>query len=234
MTDYDYFTSIKSCFPIGMYIILIGVFFSRSTLILVLIRQSKLNIMKAKMDDSDTQFLNLHQDLIDGCRRCDQKAQFQIYKLYYKAMYNTSLRIVNDTMEAEDIMQEAFLSAFEKIDSYSGKVSFGSWLKKIVTNRSLDYLSKKSIVCYKDIESFQEMEDTTTYQSEESDPRVGTIMDRIKLLPEKYRNILSLYLFEGFDHEEIGQILSIPSSTSRSNYSRARQRLINDLEGIRI
>src|SRR5674476_409697 len=108
--------------------------------------------MKANVADSKVQFLNLHQDLIDGCRRGDQKAQFQIYKLYYKAMYNTSLRIVNDTMEAEDIMQESFLAAFEKIESYSGTVSFGAWLKKIVINRSLDALNKKKAV-FEDIEA---------------------------------------------------------------------------------
>ena len=100
--------------------------------------------MNTKVAKSEVQFLNLHQDLIDGCKRGDQKAQFQIYKLYYKAMYNTSLRIVNNTVEAEDIMQEAFLSAFEKIGTYSGTVSFGAWLKKIVQNRSLDVLSKKT------------------------------------------------------------------------------------------
>jgi RNA polymerase sigma factor (sigma-70 family) len=209
-----------------------GMFFSSSTLILVLMHQTKLNIMKAKVANSEKQFQNLHQDLIDGCRRCDQKSQFQIYKLYYKAMYNTSLRIVNDTMEAEDIMQEAFLSAFEKIDSYSGKVSFGAWLKKIVTNRSLDYLSKKCIVFCNDIESFQDIEDTAVYQSEESDPRIGSLMDRIKLLPEKYRNILSLYLFEGYDHEEISEILSIPSSTSRSQFSRAKSMVLKGYNSI--
>src|SRR5664279_4533758 len=101
------------------------------------------------MANVEAAFRNLHQDLLDGCKEGDQKAQFQIYKLYYKAMYNTSLRIVNNTMEAEDIMQEAFLSAFEKIGSYSGKVSFGSWLKKIVQNRSLDYLGKKNLVLYR-------------------------------------------------------------------------------------
>jgi RNA polymerase sigma-70 factor (ECF subfamily) len=106
--------------------------------------KSKLIIMNTKVAKSEVQFLNLHQDLIDGCKRGDQKAQFQIYKLYYKAMYNTSLRIVNNTVEAEDIMQEAFLSAFEKIGTYSGTVSFGAWLKKIVQNRSLDVLSKKT------------------------------------------------------------------------------------------
>src|SRR5512133_2775785 len=108
--------------------------------------------MKTQMADSGVQFSNLHQDLIDGCKAGDQKAQFQIYKLYYKAMYNTSLRIVNDTMEAEDIMQESFLSAFEKIETYSGTVSFGAWLKKIVINRSLDALNKRKAV-FEDIDS---------------------------------------------------------------------------------
>jgi RNA polymerase sigma-70 factor (ECF subfamily) len=99
-----------------MYIILIGVFTLACCLILVLIQ------MNTKAADSKVLFPNLHQELIDGCKRGDQKAQFQIYKLYYKAMCNTSLRIVKDTMEAEDIMQEVFLSAFEKITSYSGSV----------------------------------------------------------------------------------------------------------------
>jgi len=129
----------NSYLPIGMYVILIGVFFRNRLLKLVLIRQSKFKIMNANVANQEVQFLNLHQELINGCRRGDQKAQFQIYKLYYKAMYNTSLRIVNNTMEAEDIMQEAFLSAFEKIGSYSGTASFGAWLKKIVqssTSRS--------------------------------------------------------------------------------------------------
>jgi len=189
--------------------------------------------MTLKVAYSEGQFLNLHQELIDGCRKGDQKAQFQIYKLYYKAMYNTSLRIVNNTMEAEDIMQESFLSAFEKIGSYSGKVSFGSWLKKIVQNRSFDYLGKKNLVLYKDIEAFHDVEDNTASHSEEPDPRIKKILEKIKLLPEKYRNIISLYLFEGYDHEEIAQILSIPSSTSRSNFTRARQRLISEIDGIR-
>jgi RNA polymerase sigma factor (sigma-70 family) len=179
------------------------------------------------------QFPNEHQELIDGCRRGDQRSQFQIYKLYYKAMYNTSLRIVNDSMEAEDIMQEAFLSAFEKIGSYSGTVSFGAWLKKIVYNRSIDYLNKNSKMVYEDIESHYGIEDTLTefVQDEEPDPRVNKVLAIIKKLPEKYRNILSLYLFEGYDHEEIGEILSIPSSTSRSNFSRAKSKIVSEFEG---
>jgi RNA polymerase sigma factor (sigma-70 family) len=218
-----------------MYIILIGVFAISSHLILVLIGKSKLIYMNTKVADSKVQFPNLHQELIDGCKRGDQKAQFQIYKLYYKAMYNTSLRVVKDTLEAEDIMQEAFLSAFEKIASYSGTVSFGAWLKKIVLNRSLDFLNRKNIIIYDDIELYHTMEDPCgdiNGYDEERDSRVQKVSEKIKCLPERYRNILSLYLFEGYDHEEIGQILSIPSSTSRSHFSRARQMLISEI-GVR-
>lgn len=185
-----------------------------------------------KMTNVEAAFRNLHQDLLDGCKIGDQKAQFQIYKLYYKAMYNTSLRIVNDTMEAEDIMQEAFLSAFEKIDTYSGTVSFGAWLKKIVVNRSLDALSKRKGI-FEDIESHTGIKDESgdeLARNEEMDIKVEEIKDAIERLPDGYRIILSLYLLEGYDHDEIAEILSISSSTSRSQLSRARQKLIADLK----
>jgi DNA-directed RNA polymerase specialized sigma24 family protein len=82
--------------------------------------------------------ISIPQNLIEDCKRMDQKAQFQIYKLYYKTMYKASLRIVDDPMEAEDIMQESFLVAFEQINTYSGNISFGAWLKNILQNLSTD------------------------------------------------------------------------------------------------
>jgi RNA polymerase sigma-70 factor (ECF subfamily) len=185
-----------------------------------------------KMEKVEAAFRNLHQDLLDGCKVGDQKAQFQIYKLYYKAMYNTSVRIVNDTMEAEDIMQESFLSAFEKIDTYSGTVSFGAWLKKIVINRSLDALGKKKAV-FEDIESHVGIRDESSEDQiryEEMDVKVEEVKEAIEKLPDGYRVILSLYLLEGYDHDEIADILSISSSTSRSQLSRAKQKLISELK----
>ena len=185
-----------------------------------------------KMSNVEAAFRNLHQDLLDGCKEGDQKAQFQIYKLYYKAMYNTSLRIVNDRMEAEDIMQESFLSAFEKIDTYSGTVSFGAWLKKIVINRSLDTLGKRKAV-FEDIDSHADIRDESPYDSlrnQEVDVRVGEVKEAIEKLPDGYRVILSLYLLEGYDHDEIAEILKISSSTSRSQLSRAKQKLIGELK----
>jgi len=185
------------------------------------------------MSNVEAAFKNLHQDLLDGCKSGDQKAQFQIYKLYYKAMYNTSLRIVNDTMEAEDVMQEAFLSAFEKIDTYSGTVSFGAWLKKIVVNRSLDALNKKKAV-FEDIESHTGIRDDSgdeRARNDEIDIRVEEVKEAIDRLPDGYRVILSLYLLEGYDHDEIAEIMEINSSTSRSQLSRAKQKLIAELKG---
>jgi len=184
-----------------------------------------------EMDTAEATYKNIHQDLIDGCKTGDQKAQFQIYKLYYKAMFNTSLRIVNDTMEAEDIMQESFLSAFEKINTYSGTVSFGAWLKRIVINRSLDALSKKK-VALEDIDSFPGIRDDSGDEmlyKEEVELKVEEIKKEIEKLPDGYRVILSLYLIEGYDHDEIADILGITSSTSRSQLSRAKQKLIGEL-----
>jgi RNA polymerase sigma factor (sigma-70 family) len=186
-----------------------------------------------EMANVEAAFKNIHQDLIDGCKTGDQKAQFQIYKLYYKAMFNTSLRIVNDTMEAEDIMQESFLSAFEKIESYSGTVSFGAWLKKIVINRSLDALNRRKAI-FEDIDVHSGIRDDSgedRAQKEELDIRVEEVKEAIERLPDGYRIILTLYLLEGYDHDEIAEILSITSSTSRSQLSRAKQKLIGELKG---
>lgn len=193
----------------------------------------KINFMKVRMTKTEASFQNLHQTLIDGCRKGDQKAQFQIYKLYYKAMFNTSLQIVKNRMEAEDIMQESFLAAFEAISSYSGTVSFGAWLKKIVYNRSLDSLRKSNRMFLGDLEYSLDMADESCDiedEREDTERLVSKVKEAITTLPSKCRNVLSLYLFEGYDHEEIGDILSISPSSSRSQFSRGRYRLINVLK----
>ncbi len=172
---------------------------------------------------------NIHQDLIDRCRERDRGAQFEIYRLYYKAMFNTSLRIVKDPVEAEDIMQESFLSAFEKIETYSGTVSFGAWLKKIVINRSLDSL-KKIRLSFEllDERVLPDLEDMC--EEDDLSGRIEEIREAIMGLPDGFRVVLTLYLLEGYDHEEIGQILDITPSTSRSQFTRARQKLVEMLK----
>ena len=172
-------------------------------------------------------YLNIHKEYIERCRKGDRQAQFEIYRLYFKSMYNTSLRIVRDPQEAEDIMQESFLSAFVKINTYSGKVSFGAWLKKIVINNSLDALKKKRVLMQELDEDLPEKvaaeEETDT---DFTDIKIEDIMEAVNDLPDGYRIVLSLKLLEGYDHDEIAEILGISSSSSRSQFTRAKQKLL--------
>ena len=137
------------------------------------------------------------------------------------------MRIINDEMEAEDVMQEAFLSAFEKIDTYKGEVSFGAWLKKIVINRSLDHLKKKRVKFEEVTEKTERIPD---YQMEIKEVDVNQIKKAIQQLPDGYRVVLSLYLIEGYDHEEISQILEISNSASRTQLLRAKNKLREQLK----
>lgn len=169
---------------------------------------------------------NIHQDLIEACRQGDRNAQRRIYKLYFKAMFNTTMRIVSNKAEAEDIMQESFLDAFRKIDHFSGEGTFGSWLKRIVVNNALDAVRKRREHTSIE-ESGIDFEDADEGESEEEIlARIKEIREAIDLLPDDYRVILSLFLLEGYDHEEISEILKISYNNSRTRYSRARQRLL--------
>jgi RNA polymerase sigma-70 factor (ECF subfamily) len=186
------------------------------------------------MNKQESIYKNIHQDIIERCRSGEQKAQFQIYKLYYKAMYNSCLRIVNNTSEAEDIMQESFLKAFDKINSYKGEVSFGAWLKRIVINHSLDELRKKKVEFESIDDSLYELKDEEYNNSEiNSEVKADEIKNEINKLPDGYRIALSLYLIEGYDHNEISQILNISSSTSRSQCARAKKKLVDRLKNIK-
>ncbi len=165
-----------------------------------------------------------HQDLIEACKRGDQKAQFELYRLYSSAMYNTTLRIVGDPDDAEDVMQEAFLKAFLKLRTYRGEVSFGAWLKRIVVNKSLDFLRLR-----RERISLDEVKDVVENMNETPQLDMAyeaeTIKQAIYALPEGYRIVLSLILLEGYDHEEVSEILKISNATSRTQYHRAKKKL---------
>ncbi|MBN2613059.1 MAG: sigma-70 family RNA polymerase sigma factor [Bacteroidales bacterium] len=179
------------------------------------------------MNFREGQRQNIHRHLIERCRKQDQAAQFEIYKLYYKAMYNTALRMVNNPADAEDIMQESFLQAFTKINTYKGEVDFGAWLKKIVINKSIDLLRSRKAI-FEVIDDTVKNYETEEYSLENEEEIIGEV-NRIKQaiagLADGYRVVLSLYLIEGYDHEEIGQILKITPSGSRSQLTRAKQKL---------
>ena len=183
----------------------------------------------AEKGKSET-FTPRHLDLVEACKRGDQKAQFELYRLYHVAMYNTSLRIVGDSDDAEDVMQEAFLKAFAKLNSYRGEVSFGAWLKRIVINKALDFIRlKKEQISLEDAGDIGEMVEESS-ESMDVEYRADAIKKAIYDLPEGYRVVLSLILLEGYDHDEVSSILNITNATSRTQYHRAKKKLIELLK----
>lgn len=168
---------------------------------------------------------NQHSNqLINRCKKRDKTAQFKVYKLYYKAMYNTAYRIVNDQFEAEDVMQESFLSAFTKLDSWSETVTFGAWLKRIVINKSISALKKNNRFDTVSIEkvAIKNIEDE---QIEYSKINPKIILNKINKLKNNYKIAITLNLIEGYDYEEIAQIMNISYENSRTTVSRAKNKL---------
>lgn len=166
---------------------------------------------------------NIHASIIEKCKNGNKRAQVKLYGLYCDAMFNVSFRIVKDDAEAEDVVQESFITAFAKLDMYKGEVAFGAWLKKIVVNRSLDQVRKRKI-------EFEEINERVHDGAEENistEPQYSVEMVKaaIEELPEKYRIIVTLYLIEGYDHEEISDILGISYALSRTQYHRAKEKV---------
>ena len=164
---------------------------------------------------------HIHETLIEECRRGDRSAQFRLYNQYSKAMYNLAYRMMNNREEAEDMLQEAFVECFRNIKGFRFESTFGAWLKRIVVNKCLNNLKRKKI----DLTLCDTLPVNVYEEEEEQIPDNSAIFRGIEMLPDGYRIILTLYLLEGYDHTEIAQILNISESTSKSQYSRARERL---------
>ncbi|WP_431158347.1 RNA polymerase sigma factor [Winogradskyella poriferorum] len=151
----------------------------------------------------------------------------QLYNQYCNGMLTVALRFVGDTMEAEDIVQEAFIRAFSKLDQYKAEVSFGAWLKRIVVNRCIDVLKSKRQRLIELEENHLNVVDSD-YETEwlvEDDITIDAVKLAIEQLPEKYRYVVMLYLIEGYDHQEISEILNISEVASRTQLSRGKQKL---------
>ena len=168
-----------------------------------------------------------YDELVAKCKNGDVQSYEMLYRQYAKPMFNTSLRIVNNTSDAEDVLQESFASAFRFLDRFDYSSTFGAWLKRIVVNKSINALRARKF-------AFAEIEEVSLNESPEPEEfdedsvrlKVEEIRNAMKLLPNGYRAVLSLYLFEGYDHEEISEILNISTSTVRTQYHRARQKLL--------
>ncbi|WP_298793615.1 RNA polymerase sigma factor [uncultured Allomuricauda sp.] len=173
---------------------------------------------------------NEHTDaLLQSCLKGNQSAQLEIYNRYYKAMYNTAFRIVKDTAEAEDVMQESFLNAFTKLHTFKGDVAFGAWLKRIVINNSIYHYRKQLKTKAVDL-------DDVMYKVEDNDEvalnhdgytelKAQKVMETMKSLKDNYRVSLTLHLIEGYDYEEISGIMNISYANCRTTISRAKESL---------
>jgi len=145
-------------------------------------------------------------------------------------MYNTALRITNNTADAEDVLQDAFTDAFQQLKQFENRSTFTAWLKQIVIYKSLGLLKKQKI-------NLVELEIAGEAAADEEIPdeegvwyTVELIKQTLQELPDGYRSVISLYLFEGYDQEEIAQILGVAPSTVRTQYIRAKQKLLQLLK----
>lgn len=172
--------------------------------------------------------LNSEEKLLSQCRKGEHQAQMELYKKYARAMYQISRNIIKDDMQAEEAMQDAFLSAFENLNTFDGSSTFGAWLKSIVIHQSLDYVRKQRIsISLDDDRGRRILEENISKASEEvKDDRKNKKLNwGLEQLPKNYKQIISLYYFEGYDHREISEIMEISYSNSRVLLKRAKDKL---------
>ena len=171
----------------------------------------------------------IHKDLINRCRNGDIKAQYNIYKLYSKGLYNIAMRFVKNKMDADEVVQDTFITAFRKIGEYEGKGAFGQWLKRIAINNSISVLRNRKVI-FNYIDEINLASEDSEEVDENLDPEI--VHNAIKELPDKARTILNLYALEGYKHREISEILGITESTSKTQYKRAKQILLSKLKSV--
>jgi len=168
---------------------------------------------------------DISRDIIERSKKGNRQAQYQLYKLYSKAMFNMCNRMMNDRSDAEDMLQESFTEAFRRLESFRHESTFGAWLKMIVINKCINEIKRKKaqLEFFDDMSPFEDEEDL------KDDQEIGLSPEKIKHamagLPKGSRMIFSLYLLEGYDHQEISEILNISESNSKTQYMRAKQRI---------
>lgn len=164
------------------------------------------------------------ETLLKSCIKGDEKAQMQLYDKYCEAMFIVACRYLKNEEDAKDAMQDGFLKAFQNMKTYTKVYSFGAWLKRIIINQCLDTLKKQKM-------EWGETRSEDLEIIDDGDWKVNSVITKdmveeaLVQLSDKYQLVLKLYLIEGYDHEEISQILKIPVKTSRTQLRRGRMQL---------
>ena len=169
------------------------------------------------------EYNDIHRDLVEDCKKGRRQAQFELYQLYSKAMFNICLRMLKNEADAEDLLQNSFIDVFTKLDTFRFQSTIGAWIKRIVVNNCINFLKKRRLYFEEIDDRIGDREDTQV--EEEPTLSVQAIKDAIFQLPDGYRVVFSLYQMEGYDHKEIAEILNVSEQTSKSQYSRARKKL---------
>lgn len=165
--------------------------------------------------------LSFQIDLVERCKANDRKAQMKLYKQYCEGMFCVAMRFLKNEDNAEDVVQEAFIKAFMKLDQYRGEVTFGAWLKRIVINKCLDHIKASKMI-------FSEIKENSLHIVEDDDWSVEEVIsaddvrNAMEELPEKYKYVVKLFLVEGYDHQEIAQILELKEATCRTRLLRGK------------
>jgi RNA polymerase sigma factor (sigma-70 family) len=157
-------------------------------------------------------------DLAKALQRDDPKAQTRAYEKYSSKMLAVCTRYVGNKMEAEDVMIDGFMKIFDKINQFNFQGSFEGWMRKLMVNEALMYVRSSKIIEV-DLEFVTEDVD---YEAVKTNLEAEELMKIIEALPTGYRTIFNLYAIEGYNHGEIAEILSISEGTSKSQLSRAR------------
>ncbi|MDP2526944.1 RNA polymerase sigma factor [Maribacter dokdonensis] len=163
-------------------------------------------------------------NVVEKCKANDRAAQLQLYRKYCDGMFVVAKRFVKNADDAEDVLQESFIKAFQKIHQYKGEVTFGAWLKRIVVNKSIDFLKSK-----KDKVSIDEQDMQIVAEDDNWNVSAVISIDEVRLaidqLQEKYKYVVLMFLVEGYDHQEIAEVLNISSSACRTRLSRGKNQL---------
>ena len=171
--------------------------------------------------------------LIEKCRKNDRKAQMALYNKYSRGMYFVALRFFKDPFLAEEAMQESFIKAFTKLNQFTGDVTFGAWLKRIVINKSIDMLKARKLETTALNEQIMGTPDEFTDWDVEENTTVDEVKKAINSLPDKYKFPVHLFLLEGYDHNEISEVLNITPVSSRTLVHRGKKQLQAQLKHLR-
>ena len=170
---------------------------------------------------------SIHTYLILKSQEGDRRAQNELFKLYANAMYNICRRMMGDEDDAKDVLQDAFVHAFTKIKSLRNVDTFSAWIKRIVINHCINALKKKN-VAVTDIDDLVDVPEEIAGDGIERDSlkfEAKKILHAIDRISEGCKTVLNMYLFEGYDHKEIAQVLNISESASKAQYSKAKAKV---------